>query len=414
MQLRGWHRVVSIIVVTVTLYLGLTGTLIELIDWRTMITAPPATDANLRAMREDFTGPGNYVVEQAEDYTAAKLPDDAHLEGLLNTVVAGARNSLGHVPFRYIELRMVDGRPVGQVKTQGVKGQDNEQRFDATTGASLGNVPMSPIDERKGPPESQRNTVKHLHRMTTFGDWALWINVLVGISLMVLLVTGLTVYIKAYAARLKMGRVNPFWTGGDWWRSLHRIVSVVCCLFLLVIAASGTWLAVESLVFGYYLKTNLVTLPDGKKVPAAFAIDPSSPLDDASLAPMLRSSLKSFRVGYPTRGIRVLRLRYYGGRPQGVIVTGGDPARQLVYDTNTGRSLGLTESWYPETGFPFGWQAHQIAKSVHRGDYFGLTGRATSTLAGLAMIYLSISGIIMYLQMWQKRRKVGKKAFFWK
>ena len=409
MQLRGWHRIVSIVVVAVTLYLGLTGTLIELIDWRTIVTAPPPTDANLRAMREDFTGPSNFLVEQAEDYTAAKLPADDRLEGLLGTVVSGARHAVGSAPFRYVELRVVDGRPLGQVKTQG-----NELRFDATTGAAMGKVPMSPIDERKGPPESQRNTVKHLHRMTTFGDWALWINVCVGTGLMVLLVTGLIVYIKAYAARLKMGRVNPFWTGGDWWRSLHRIVSVVCCLFLLVIAASGTWLAVESLVFGYYLKTNLVTLPNGQHVPAAFALDPSSPMKDDALAPMLKSSLTRYRASNPTAGIRVIRLRYYGGRPQGVIVTGDDPARQLVYDTQTGQSLGLTEAWYPETGFPFGWQAHQIAKSVHRGDYFGLTGRATSTVAGLAMIYLSISGIIMYLQMWRKRRKAGKASFFWK
>ncbi len=409
MQLRGWHRIVSIVVVAVTLYLGLTGTLIELIDWRTIVTAPPPTDANLRAMREDFTGPGNYLVEQAEDYTAAKLPADTQLERLLATVVSGARHTLGPASFRYVELRVVDGRPVGQVKTQ-----DGELRFDATTGASLGQVPMSPIDERKGPPDSQRNTVKHLHRMTTFGDWALWINVFVGTGLMILLVTGLVVYIKAYAARLKLGRVNPFWTGGDWWRSLHRIVSVVCCLFLLVIAASGTWLAVESLVFGYYLKTNLVTLPNGRHVPAAFAVDPSSPMDDAALAPMLKSSLTHYRAAHPTAGIRVVRLRYYGGRPQGVIVTGDDPARQLVYDTNTGQSLGLTEPWYPQTGFPFGWEAHQIAKSIHRGDYFGLTGRATSTLAGLAMIYLSMSGIIMYFQMWRKRRKAGKTSFFWR
>ena len=409
MQLRGWHRIVSIIVVAVTLYLGLTGTLIELIDWRTIVTAPAPTDANLRAMREDFTGPGNYLVEQAEDYTAAKLPTDGRLAGLLGTVVSGARHTVGSAPFRYVELRVVDGRPVGQIKTQ-----DSELRFDATTGAAMGPVPMSPIDERKGPPESQRNTIKHLHRMTTFGDWALWINIFVGTGLMVLLVTGLIVYIKAYAARLKMGRVNPFWSGGDVWRSLHRIVSVVCCLFLLVIAASGTFLAVESLIFGYYLKTNLVTLPGGQHVPAAFAIDPSSPLDDATLAPMLKASLASYRTHNPSAGIRVIRLRMYGGRPQGVVVTGDDPARQLVYDTNTGKSLGLTEAWYPETGFPFGWQAHQIAKSVHRGDYFGLTGRVTSTLAGLAMIYMSISGIVMYVQMWRKRRKAGKKAFFWK
>jgi uncharacterized iron-regulated membrane protein len=108
-----------------------------------------------------------------------------------------------------------------------------------------------------------------------------------------------------------------------------------------------------------------------------------------------------------------VRLRYYGGMSQGVVVSGGPAARQLVFNTATARGVSLTEPGYPPTGFPFGWQAHQIAKSVHRGDFFGLTGRIIDLLAGLSMIYLSVSGIVMYWNMWTRRRAQGRKAFIW-
>jgi hypothetical protein len=35
-------------------------------------------------------------------------------------------------------------------------------------------------------------------------------------------------------------------------------------------------------------------------------------------------------------------------------------------------------------------------------------------LAGFAMIYLSISGIIMYYELWKKRQKTGRQALIWK
>lgn len=48
-----------------------------------------------------------------------------------------------------------------------------------------------------------------------------------------------------------------------------------------------------------------------------------------------------------------------------------------------GQRLRLTESGFPPTGFPFGWQAHQIARKIHRCDYFGLTGRVMTHVSGL-------------------------------
>jgi hypothetical protein len=34
--------------------------------------------------------------------------------------------------------------------------------------------------------------------------------------------------------------------------------------------------------------------------------------------------------------------------------------------------------------------------------------------AGLSIVYLSVSGAVMYLTMWSKRRRAGRVALIWK
>jgi uncharacterized iron-regulated membrane protein len=99
--------------------------------------------------------------------------------------------------------------------------------------------------------------------------------------------------------------------------------------------------------------------------------------------------------------------------PQGVIITGGDDTRQLVFNASTGRAVSETEPGYPATGFPFGWQAHQIAKNVHRGGIIGLPGRFMDLFAGLSLFYLSINGITLYIDLWKERKREGHKKLFW-
>ena len=74
--MRTVHRIVSVFVVLVTLYLGVTGTLIQLIDLQTLFRHAPATDPEMMALREDKDGPGDYAVLGTREYTAAALPGD--------------------------------------------------------------------------------------------------------------------------------------------------------------------------------------------------------------------------------------------------------------------------------------------------------------------------------------------------
>ncbi len=52
---------------------------------------------------------------------------------------------------------------------------------------------------------------------------------------------------------------------------------------------------------------------------------------------------------------------------------------------------------------------------LHSGETFGPVGTAISVLSGLALVFFSISGIWLYVQMWANRSKRSlKPRWFWK
>jgi uncharacterized iron-regulated membrane protein len=400
-QLSAIHRAATLLVVVFTLYLGFTGSLIQLIDLNSIFTNASPFDPNVKAMREAFDGPGDYQVIMPSDYLAPALPAGADLPAMLGKVMTGARASLGDAPLGYVELRMSDGRPAGLVKTPA-----GRSRFDTATGAAMTAPP--PLDRDVDHPASQRNTVKELHRMTTFGDNALWINIGVSIALVVLMITGVWMYGRMLVGRFSLGRKGLFWSAGGWWRSLHRAISVIAATFLSVVALSGAWLAVDSLGHAFYDAAARKLPPAARK-----HVSTASPVRDGDLGAMLNTTLAAYGRTEPHGGLRVVRLRWYAGMPQGVVVTGEPTARQLVFNAATGRQVSETEPGYPPSTFPFGWQAHQTAKAIHRGSMFGLSGRFMDVLAGLSMVYLSVSGIVMYADLWSRRRKLGRRGLVW-
>ena len=397
--MRTVHRITSLFVLLVALYLGVTGTAIQLIDLKTLLRHAPATDPDMMAIREDKDGPDGFEVLGTDEYTAPALPASFDYQAALTRLMDAARAAVGNAPLDFAEIRMSESGPIGQVKSG-----KQLLRFDFASGQS-----QSSTETRHEPRPSLRNDIKHIHRMTTFGDWALWINPIVGAALGMFVVTGVVMYWRLLSARRRIKRPQWFWKAGDWWRTLHRWSSIVASLFILVIALSGTWLAIESLIFGYYMRAHL----PGPGMPFVHQSG-VNPLQDARLPGMLSTTMSAYRSSLADQPLKVVRLRVYGGMPQGVIITGmGDDTQQLVFNAETGHRAGLTEPGYPPTGFPFGWQAHQIAKQVHRGSYFGLSGRWMDLFGGVTIMYLSISGAVMYADMWNRRRRAGRPSLLW-
>ncbi len=395
--LRYIHRWAALIIVLATLYLGVTGTVMQLIDFRSLLAHVPATDANVRAMNEGFDGPPGFAVRTSADYLARSLPASDRFEAMLDQTMRSAHASLGDAPLRYVELRMAGDVPVGQV---GVG--DGHVRFDARSGALLDRIAQEPQEAQF--PDSARNTFKRLHRMTAFGDWAMFINCAAALGLATLIITGTAVYLKMLFQRTKSGHHELFWSGGGVWRYLHRSVSLVCSILLAWVTLTGAWLTADGLYRSFDIARTGGIPPLTK--PAA--------VEDNRLPDMLRVTLAALKATGADAPIQVVRLRNYGGYRQGVVVTGGDASQQLVFNADTGAAMSETEPGYPHAHFPFGWQAHQWAKNLHRGGFIGLPGRSLDLIAGLALIYLSISGAVMYWQMWQRRRQSGRNQIVWK
>jgi uncharacterized iron-regulated membrane protein len=402
LKLKSFHRFATVLFAVLLLFLGITGTLMQGLDIYKLATHAPATDLDVQAIRESFDGPADFQVRQTRDYVARPLPAGFDYRANLAKGLAQVRAAVGSAPLVYAEFRMIGARPVARF---------GEGRGHVTIDLADGRVLDRTVHDRidQAPEGSTRNFFKHLHRMTTFGDWALILNLLAPVALGLLIVTGLLIYVRLLGARRRMKRNGLFWSGGDTWRQLHRWFALVMALPLLVVTFSGMWLAIESAGLAVYFAR--MGPPSGDPLrPGAL-----TPLDDARVPAMLAATLAAARDDTAHAPIKVLRLRDYAGYHQGVVVTGGaEESRQLVYNTQTGARMSLTEPGYPPVPFPFGWQAHEVAKNLHRGDIVGMPGRWIDLLAGAALIYFSVSGLVMYVELWRKRAGGGRRALFWK
>ena len=66
----------------------------------------------------------------------------------------------------------------------------------------------------------------------------------------------------------------------------------------------------------------------------------------------------------------------------------------------------------PDTGFK---SLTGLFHHLHSGESFGPLGTAISVLSGLALIFFSVTGLWLYIQMWRHRNdRQLKPGWFWK
>ena len=396
------HRVGAFLAVLLMLWLAGTGTTIQLLDLKAVLTHAPATDPTKVSMLEGMYGPPNYAVIQLSDFSAATFPAGFDIKQGMEAVLRAAHTHPDQgdtqlTPLTWVELRMVHNVPVGQV----MRGTQLEA-FNARSGEPVTASPPERIPQGARLPPSLRQKLKTLHRFWNRGDTpGVYFEFIAGIILLTLLISGLVMYFQLLRARARLKRHQLFWFTGGKWRGWHRAVSVVAAAFLLCMAFSGTWIGFESSV-------NALRRTQGSGPP------PAGTLRDTEVQDMTATTLQAMQRLHPETPINAIRLRMFGRMKQGVVVTGGDQTDQLVFNTDTGQPASLSAPSYPPVGFPFGVQVHENIKHFHSGEMFGLSGQMMNLLAGLSLLFLSISGIIMYFDMWLKRRKGGRNSLIWK
>ena len=178
----------------------------------------------------------------------------------------------------------------------------------------------------------------------------------------------------------------------DWglpMRQIHRWIILVSALFLLIVATTGVILQVQRL-----------TGEDEDRDQAAPGVL-AMPAD--AYAPMLAKTLEVARGREPKRPITSIELQMAGDEPQGVVTFPGDPGRQITVDPRDGKVLKDEAH-----------EAESLILRIHSGEILGEPGVVLGVFWGSALVLLSITGFIVYLEVYRRRRKAsGKNGLFW-
>ena len=172
-------------------------------------------------------------------------------------------------------------------------------------------------------------------------------------------------------------------------RQIHRWISLVAALFLLVVATTGVILQVQRL-----------TGEDedhDRDAPKALAISAEA------YAPMFAKTIEVARGREPKRPIASIELQLAGDEPKGVVTFPGDPGRQITVDPRDGKVLKDEAH-----------EAESLILRIHSGEILGEPGVVLGVFWGSALVVLSITGFIVYLELYRRRRKAsGKSGLFW-
>lgn len=143
------------------------------------------------------------------------------------------------------------------------------------------------------------------------------------------------------------------------------------------------------------------------------------PLSQADISRWMAASIQSALTlsSSPTLPDIQLQLRMQDDQPQGTVTWGGADGRTVLVNAATGSVVmsSVKTPTSPAVDSYTMWRnrVHFVLKDLHSGAIIGLPGRLIDLLSGLAFVVLSVTGIVMYLDMLKARRKVGRKDLFW-
>lgn len=192
-------------------------------------------------------------------------------------------------------------------------------------------------------------------------------------------------------------------------RRLHRWVATLAAAFLFFVAGTGGLLAVDNLAVA--LRAPPAGQPQFRSPVVVRAA--AQPLSVVDLPRMIEETLSAVQVHARGVPVRAIQVRYFGSMPQGVIITDERAPRQLVFDLRNGRMVGFDEPEYPAIRFLFPWSMHETLKKLHRGDLIGMSGRTLDLTTGMCLLFLVVSGLWLYVDLYRRRLKARRFFPFW-
>lgn len=183
-------------------------------------------------------------------------------------------------------------------------------------------------------------------------------------------------------------------------RNLHRWVMTVVVVLMLYWAVSGLILALYD-----YADNSQAYAFDGGGVGTARAGRALGQLPPEQMSGLIDGALSALRRTAPTAALRSAELRLVAGKPVALFVADDSAQTRWAFDPATGASLP-----YPGDE-PV--SLHQAIKTWHRGNVAGLTGQILALVVAAALAFLTLTGIVLYVQMLRQRQRLGRRAWFW-
>lgn len=179
-------------------------------------------------------------------------------------------------------------------------------------------------------------------------------------------------------------------------RRIHRWVGLVSAVFMVFIAITGLALQLDLWLTG----TPPPSIPKTTAAPPA----PQPVPDDAALHASLQRVLDALR-GPEALPAQQLTLRW---DTAGVSVSAegaGFGAAKLLIDAQG--------QVHRQAAAPAPHGYHMELQDLHAGYVLGTAGRVLSVVLALALLALGVTGLVIYTDLFQRRRKAGRHGWFW-
>jgi uncharacterized iron-regulated membrane protein len=398
--MRAIHRWLMTVFFFTLLYWVASGLLMAIYD---------ATDPH-QVWAIEGGGPGARLGDATGTGIATALPDPADL---IDGVVR-AQSALGTLAVASVDLRMA-GDLVRLQFADASGSRNTMNRFNAVTG--------EPITQRQaeGNPDAtppayvtKRNNLKTWHRGNAAGLTGQFVGLFTGLGLVALATTGIVLYLQIWRVHRRakglMSNRSFFWSAREsTWRTLHRWVAIVSAVFVLNIAVSGTILAASEIKLNLFLQHGVGSPPYPRPSPLPPVSAARLPVN---VNVMLQTAWQAARNMDANRPVTAIQLVHRDGIAKSLVTVGGEQPSTLAFDATAGTAVAdwATAGHQVGSGYYADW--HQFVKRMHRGDVIGsFKGRYIDLTAGLALLYLVVSGGIMYLQQRGQRTRMGVGAW---
>lgn len=180
-------------------------------------------------------------------------------------------------------------------------------------------------------------------------------------------------------------------------RQLHRWTSLPLIVFLMLVLVTGVYLQAEEMAG--------LAGEGPPEPPAAAAAAAAAPLTSEQIAAQLDEAIAKARAAEPKFVPTRIELTIEPGRQATRLAVQPRGGPFVEVDHASGQVRAEMNPSMP---------LHVIFIRLHTGAMLGPFGIVIVFLSSLVLLFLAVSGGVLYWQMWRNRAGRGRGALFWK